>query len=261
MGLSVPVAGVRIGLSKKEGRAGGSVRAKIENPNLRYINTDLSLSHSSSGIFIEDSFNNYSGGSTARIAVEGSRHRLTVSNDYRHGLFFGIPSVTRSYRSADLVMDLGHDYTGHSGLGVFVNQSYRVPLGNGFGVTGSAVSLGVRKELGRRPNYILDRRPGAIGCRGLEVFGSGGVSSLSGTSSEVNIERSTAYAVDSALGWDASTLGGRYRFDADKGCGLVWGGLARKRLAYGTGYIEQLQPVVYTDPFESSERSRSTVLS
>ena len=71
-------------------------------------------------------------------------------------------------------------------------------------------------------------------------------------SSEVNIERSTAYAVDSALGWDASSLGGRYRFDADKGCGLVWGGPARKRLAYGTGYIEQLQPVVYTDPFESS---------
>ena len=152
----------------------------------------------------------------------------------------------------DLVLDLGHEYAAGSGLGVFINQSYRLPLGEGFGVTGSSVSVGVVKELGPRPNDILNRQPGAISCRGIEVFGSGGVSSLSGTSSEVNVERSTAYAMGSALGWKASTLGGRYRFDANSGCGLVWGGLSRKRLAYGTGYIEQLQPVVYTDPFESS---------
>ena len=125
-------------------------------------------------------------------------------------------------------------------------------MGEGFGVTGSAVSVGFMKELGPRPTNTPSPRDGAVGCRGLEVFGSGGVSSLSGTSSEVNVERSTAYAVDSGLGWRASTLGGRYRFDAGGGCGLVWGGLARKRLAYGTGYIQQLQPVVYTDPFESS---------
>ena len=58
-------------------------------------------------------------------------------------------------------MDLGHDYIGHSGLGVFVNQSLPRAAGKGFGVTGSAVSLGVGKELGRRATYILDRRPGA----------------------------------------------------------------------------------------------------
>ena len=109
-------------------------------------------------------------------------------------------------------MDLGHDYTGHSGLGVFVNQSYRVPLGNGFGVTGSAVSLGVGKELGRVRLIFLIADPGQSVAVVLRYSVRVGVSSLSGMSSEVNIERSTAYAVDSALGWDASTLGGRYRF-------------------------------------------------
>ena len=83
------------------------MRARLENPNLRYIYTDLRLSHSSAGVFVEDSINGDRGGSTTRVAVEGSRHRLTVSNDYRHGLFFGVPTVTRSYRSTDLVLDLG----------------------------------------------------------------------------------------------------------------------------------------------------------
>jgi hypothetical protein len=252
LGLSMPVAGFRAGLGLSEGRAGGSVRARLENPNLRYINTDLTLSHRSAGFFFEDSVHSDQGGSTARLAVERSRHRLTVSNDYRHGLFYGVPSVERSYKSTDLVLSLGHDYMGHSGFGVFINQSYRLPIDDGFGVTGSAVSVGLKKELGPPPTWIQDYQNQTIGCRGFEVFGSGGVSSLSGKSSETNLERSAEYVVKSALGWDASALGGRYRFGAGGGCGVLWGALSRKTLNYGTGYIEQLQPVVYTDPFEST---------
>ena len=39
--------------------------------------------------------------SSARLGLERSSHDLTVSNDYRHGLFFGVPSVVRRYRTTD----------------------------------------------------------------------------------------------------------------------------------------------------------------
>jgi hypothetical protein len=252
LGLSMPVGGVRAGLSLREGEAGGSVRARLENPNLRYINTDLTLTHRSAGFFVGGGSQDQSGSSRSRLGLERTSYRLTVSNDYRHGLFYGVPSVERSYRSTDLVVGLGHDYDAGSGLSFFIDQSYRLPIDDGFGVTGSAVSVGIKKDLGPDSGAQVSYRPSPRRCRGVEVFGSDTVSTLSGSSSDQNAERSNDYRVRSALGWDGSALGGRYRFGAGGGCGILWGALSRKTLNYGTGYIEQLQPVVYTDPFEST---------
>jgi hypothetical protein len=252
MGLSARFKDAWVGISATESEATGSVNARIENPNLRFINTDVDLSQTSVGLFVEGDSEDQSGSSRSRLGLERTSYRLKVSNDYRHGLFYGVPSVERSYRSTDLVVGLGHDYDAGAGLSFFIDQSYRLPIDDGFGVTGSAVSVGIKKDLGPDSGAQVSYRPAPRRCRGVEVFGSDTISTLSGSSSDQNAERSNDYSVRSALGWDGSTLGGRYRFGAGGGCGILWGALSRKTLNYGTGYIEQLQPVVYTDPFEST---------
>ena len=241
-----------VGIRVTEAEATGSVNARIENPNLRYINTDVGLSQTSVGLFVEGDFQDQSGSSRTRLGLERTSYRLKVSNDYRHGLFYGVPSVERSYQSTDLVVGLGHEYDAGSGLSFFIDQSYRLPIDDGFGVTGSAVSVGIKKDLKPDPGAQVSYRPAPPRCRGVEFFGSDTVSMLSGSSSEQNAERSRNYEVESALGWDGSGLGARYRFEAGPGCGVLWVGYAQKVLTYGTGYIGQLQPVVYTDPFEST---------
>ena len=252
LALSTRIDNTFFGLRMSEGEAHGSVRARLENPNLRFIDTDVNLSKSSVGLFVGGSSRDESGSSRPWLGLERSKYEVRVSNDYRHGLFYGVPSVERSYRSTDLVVGLGHDHDAGSGLGFFIDQSYRLPIDDGFGFTGSAVSVGVNKDLGPGSGARASYRPAPRRCRGIEVFASDSVSSLSGSSSEQNVERTTDYRVESALGWDGSGLGTRYRFEADSGCGILWAGYAQKVLTYGTGYIEQLQPVVYTDPFEST---------
>lgn len=252
LGLSARFEDAWVGFSVTEAKATGSVNARIENPNLRFINTDVDLSQTSVGLFVEGDSQAQNGSSSTRLGLERTSYRLKVSNDYRHGLFYGVPSVERSYRSIDLVVGLGHDYDSGSGLSFFIDQSYRLPVDDGFGVTGSAVSVGIKKDLGPDPGAQVSYRPAPRRCRGVEVFASDTISSLSGSSSEHDAERSSNYEVESAIGWDGSGLGARYRFEAGSGCGILWASFAQKVLSYGTGYIEQLQPVVYTDPFEST---------
>ena len=252
LGLSARFEDAWVGINVNEAKATGSVNARIENPNLRFINTDVDLSQTSVGLFVESDSQAQNGSSRTRLGLERTSYRLKVSNDYRHGLFYGVPSVERSYQSTDLVVGLGHDYDAGSGLSFFIDQSYRLPVDDGFGVTGSAVSVGIKKDLGPDLGAQVSYRPAPRRCRGVEFFGSDTVSTLSGSSSERNAERSSNYEVESALGWDGSGLGARYRFEAGAGCGVLWAGYAQKVLTYGTGYIEQLQPVVYTDPFEST---------
>ena len=253
-GLSVsylfPLA--RLGVTLTRGSARGEVTGYLENPNVRYIDTTVELEHRALGVFVGDSADGGGGVSSVRLGLERSSHDLTVSNDYRHGLFFGVPSVVRRYRTTDLTVGLRHDYVGPSGLGIHMGQSYRVPLGAGFGVTGSSVNLGLSQAFGPGLGDTTGYRLPSEDCDSLEVFGSSGVSALSGSSHEQNTERLTRYGVDSALGWDGTAVGGRRRFSWGDGCGFGWAAFARKSLAYGTGYIEQLQPVVYTDPFEST---------
>lgn len=249
--IGLPVEDFQVGLVARLGEASALVNARLENPNLRFVNTKMEVQNETFGVFFESGIESDLGASRGRVGLERSAYRVAISNDYRHGLFFGKPRVERRYRSTELVAGLRHDHSIRPGLVGFLGQSHRLPLGSGFGLMGSAVSLGFEKELGPRFKNNMSSDP-PKNCRGGELFLSTGSATISGSQKERNSERSTDYGAESGLGWERSGLAGRYRFGRAGECGFVWVMAENKQVRYGTGYIAQLQPIVYTEPFESS---------